>query len=81
LIGRAKSTLETLAELMSTENNSEKYRKKLAKGKPPSVPYLGVHLSDIIYSVEAKYKAQDKTMANKNVPSLFRIRQSEKSKN
>lgn len=63
---------------MSTETNSEKYRKRLAKGKAPSVPYLGVHLSDVTFTVEARNKAVDKTTVTKNVtllllfPTIFR---------
>jgi len=62
LIGKSKIIFESLTEILSTNNNSEKYRKKLQKAKPPCIPYLGVHLSDITFAIEAG-KAHDKHLS------------------
>jgi len=71
LVGRAKHIFDSLTDLMSTDSNSEKYRKKLGKIKLPCIPYLGIHLSDITFSVEAKGKAVDRSASSKNVEIIL----------
>lgn len=41
---------------MSPEDNSAKYRKRLSQAHPPIIPFLGIHLGDLIYLHEAKRK-------------------------
>lgn len=49
-----RQSLEKLSEKMSSENNSERYRKLLQQCRPPLVPFLGLHLSDLTFVSEAK---------------------------
>jgi hypothetical protein len=47
---------EKQAELLSPQDNFSKYRKRIKKAGFPLVPFLGVHLGDLIYLTEAKKK-------------------------
>ena len=47
------STYEQLQELMSQENNWQKYRQSLGSGDPPCIPYLGVYLTDLTFLDDA----------------------------
>jgi hypothetical protein len=39
-----RATFERLGELMASENNAERYRKRLAADRPPAIPFLGAFL-------------------------------------
>jgi len=38
---RDKTTFDKLSELMASDANSERYRKRLSAAKPPALPFLG----------------------------------------
>ncbi len=54
---------QKLVELLSPEENSNKYRKLLRKTQSPMIPFLGVHLGDLVFLTEAKRTE----LAQKNV--------------
>ena len=47
------TTYEQLQELMSQENNWQKYRQSLGSEDPPLIPYLGVYLTDLTFLDDA----------------------------
>ena len=45
---------EKISEILSPNDNCLNYRRRIKKCRPPVVPFLGVHLGDLIYLNEAK---------------------------
>lgn len=61
MISRAEKNLyDKMCELLSPNDNYSKYRRKLKRTASPLVPFLGVHLGDLIYLNEAKRKEMAK---------------------
>lgn len=53
------NSFETLAEmekLMSMEGSFKEYRNSILDASPPCVPYIGVHLSDLVFIAEGNPK-------------------------
>ncbi|KAI8848622.1 ras guanine nucleotide exchange factor domain-containing protein [Chytridium lagenaria] len=50
---RDRLLYDRISALMSTDNNSEAYRKKINQAKIPCIPYLGIYLGDLTYIYEA----------------------------
>ncbi|KAH3766578.1 Ras guanine nucleotide exchange factor [Pelomyxa schiedti] len=46
--GAADPTLQALCSLFSAQGNYVKYRQAMLSAKAPSIPYLGVHLQDLV---------------------------------
>ncbi|KAJ3318360.1 RasGEF [Boothiomyces sp. JEL0866] len=61
MVGRQeKEIFDSLADLVSMENNSQKYRQALATARVPFIPYLGITLSDLTYVWECIKKDKNK---------------------
>ena len=51
--GKILALHDSLLELMSQENNWERYRNVLGSEDPPCIPYLGVYLTDLTFLDDA----------------------------
>ncbi|KAJ3270442.1 hypothetical protein HDV01_007802 [Terramyces sp. JEL0728] len=51
---------DCLAELVSMDNNSQKYRQAIATARVPFIPYLGITLGDLTYVWECIKKDKNK---------------------
>jgi len=51
--GKISGSYDQLLELMSQDNNWQRYRQVLKKEAPPSIPYLGVYLTDLTFLDDA----------------------------
>ena len=51
--GKISGLYEQLVELMSQENNWQRYRQCLRSENPPCIPYLGVYLTDLTFLDDA----------------------------
>jgi hypothetical protein len=61
MLGRnEKQLFDKMAQVLSPEDNAQRYRKRLQRTVPPIVPFLGVHLGDLVYLNEAKRKEMSK---------------------
>jgi len=49
LLASAREAMASMEELMSTQLSFKKYRTTLREVTPPILPYLGVHLSDLVF--------------------------------
>jgi hypothetical protein len=49
-----RSTFDKIRELLSPHENYSRYRRRLKRSSSPLIPFLGVHLGDLIYLSEAK---------------------------
>jgi son of sevenless-like protein len=47
---KSLETLERLETLMSPEGSYKAYRETLASINPPCIPFIAVHLSDLVYA-------------------------------
>ena len=45
---RETASFESMKELMSMEANHNRYREVLKRSEPPYIPYVGVHLQDLL---------------------------------
>jgi hypothetical protein len=59
-----RTTFSRLQELLSPDENANKYRKALKKTASPMIPFLGVHLGDLVYLTEAKRKELSQNNVN-----------------
>lgn len=48
----AKETMEQLEKTMSMEGSFKSYRLALTEANPPVIPYIGVHLTDLVFIEE-----------------------------
>ncbi len=67
-----RERFDKLADFLSSENNSEKYRKRLNGCKPPCIPFLGLHLSDLTFINEAIRAGSDRAERDSQVPPAAR---------
>lgn len=49
LLSSARDTLAAVEKVMSTQQSFKNYRNALREASPPCMPYLGVHLSDLVF--------------------------------
>jgi hypothetical protein len=53
---RERELFQRVASIADPENNSQTYRKLLIQSRPPLIPYLGIHLSDLTFVMECLKK-------------------------
>jgi RasGEF domain len=44
-----KARLESLKQLLATDNNYGRYRDRLATSPPPTLPYIGIFFTDLTF--------------------------------
>lgn len=51
-----RQTFDAICNVLSPANNATNYRKRLNEASSPCIPFLGIHLGDLVYLDEARRK-------------------------